>query len=157
MNARRFTERLLYILGILALLGVIAVGLRYHEGLASVRGVTYELEEVSVRSDDTVSCRFRIDNLGDGPVEFTRWEFSLYINGEFLGSNTDRSFAQVVPPGGGQTLIQTLQLRPLYQERLADEMQQADIVWTAEGRTRVVVPNSRSTIFIHFRLQRKGR
>ncbi|NLE76670.1 MAG: hypothetical protein GX605_07955 [Chloroflexi bacterium] len=149
------------ILGLLALLSVVSIGvtvanyiegtqaashirlrlsdLRVHEGTAPQMTVTYEVSNNS-------ALQFRLQDL----------HFSIYLNGNFMGSNYTPFYELVLGPNQTETMEFVIPLRPFYLQHLERARAEDKFSWYARGRFRLLLPYRDRELWLNIREYKEG-
>ena len=83
------------LLAILALVSAVSIGLtaaNYSEGMGAAGSLSLELHDLQLKGGDEpeVAITFHLENHALLNIELERFNFSVYLNGEFVGSNYGR-------------------------------------------------------------------
>jgi LEA14-like dessication related protein len=131
----------------LAILALIAVGLsvwslvNYQEGVETLQSFQLDLTEVQISPDDTeVRVALRLEN--DAPLDLliNHVHFSLYLNGNFMGSNYTPWVERELKGFQGEQVELIIPLRPFYMQYVEDARAGEGFAWSIRGFARIYLP-----------------
>jgi hypothetical protein len=135
------------ITGLLAILALVAVGLtvwgimNYQEGMNAVQSFQLDLTEVQLsENDEEVRLAFRAANQAPIDITMSYFHFSLYLNGNFMGSNYTPFTGQELASFQEEQLEFIIPLRPFYAQYIEQARANDSFSWSIRGGTRVYLP-----------------
>jgi LEA14-like dessication related protein len=148
------------ITGILAILALVSVGLgawslvNYQEGMEAIQSFQLDLTEVQLTADDDeIQTTFRLSNNVPLDLVLSYFHFSLYLNGNFMGSNYTPLTDQALAGSAEEVVTFVIPLRPFYEQYIAEARAGEGFAWSIRGFVRLYLPRYEHEVTLNVREQ----
>jgi hypothetical protein len=144
------------LLAILALVSAISIGLtatNYLEGMGAAGDLRFELSDLELKEGDApeVVITFHLENQSPLEIELEKFHFSLYLNGEFVGSNYEPFTAKILTGLEEVVMRFRIPLQPFYIQHVERAREEKDFSWFLTGRAKLVLPFREDVVWLNLR------
>jgi hypothetical protein len=126
----------------------------YVEGLTAARQVALELsslEATTAGPSPNVQVTFDLTNSSAMEMKVQEIHFSLYLNGEFIGSNYTPFDDALLQPYEQTQLTTVIPLRPLFLQRVEQGTEREMQNWFLRGTFRLYLPYREKDLWVNVR------
>lgn len=133
----------------------------YLQGISAVRNVTLELSNLEIwEEDDNSQVRITLycDNESPINVQLDSFRLTMYLNGNFLGSNIYPLSERLFLNGFEETSkVFSIPLRPYYLQYINQARQKGEFSWLLSGEVRLrLLPFGESEMWLNIQERWSG-
>ena len=144
------------LLVILALVSAVSIGLTttsYLEGMGAAGSLSLELSDLQLKEGDEpeVAITFHLENHSLLNIELERFNFSVYLSGEFVGSNYEPFTAKTLEGLEKVVMRFRIPLKPFYIQYVERAQQENRFSWSISGRVKLVLPFREDVVWLNLR------
>ena len=114
----------------------------YMRGMNAISDVRLNLSNLKLieEGESEIHIAFHMKNTSPINVRLETFHFSLYLNGQFVGSNYE-PFTEIVLAGLEDiTMDFIIPIQPFYQQFISQAHQTDGFSWSARGRAKLLLP-----------------
>ena len=121
--------------------------------MGAARSVQFELSSLELRDEDNpeVLIAFQARNGSPLKVELENLDFSLYLNGQFIGSNYTPFTKRTLDGFEEATMNFVIPIRPFFFQYVEQARQKEDFSWSVNGRAKLLLPPKEKGIWLDIR------
>lgn len=144
------------LLAILALLSAVSIAMtttNYEEGIGAVGNLRFELSDLVLTEEDepTVAISFYIENISPLAMRLESMHFSIFLNGEFMGSNYEPFTERALDGLEETTLHFRIPLQPFYLQYVKKAREEEKFSWSLRGSAKLVLPFRENVVMLTLR------
>lgn len=140
---------LLAILALFSATSIVLIATNYREGMSAASNLRFELNDLELKeAEPEVAITFRLENASPLSMRLEQVHFSLYLNGDFVGSNYEPFSSRDVSGFEETELHFRIPLQPFYLQYVKQAREQERFSWSLRGNAKLILPFREDVVWL---------